>query len=75
MLRNSALLLSRLTLRTPLARAALPLLAANAPEAFRLRSACLRDLHVFARRPNADYAKVEVRDGADAGDLKKAVIA
>jgi hypothetical protein len=58
MLRNSALQLSRLTLRAPLVRAALPLLAAYAPEAFRLRSACLRNLHVFARRSNADYTEV-----------------
>ena len=58
---------SRLTLRAPL--------VAYAPEALRLRSACARSLHVFARRHSADYAKVEVEDGADAGDLKKAVIA
>ena len=67
-------LLSRLTLRAPLARAALPLQVAYAP-LIRLRSACARSLHVFARRRSADYAKVEVRGGADAGDLKKAVIA
>jgi hypothetical protein len=60
-------LLSRLTLRAPL--------VAYAPEALRLRSACARSLHVFARRHSADYAKVKVEDGADAGDLKKAVIA
>jgi hypothetical protein len=50
---------------------ALPLLAPYAPEA---RFAA-RSLHVFARRPNANHTKVEVDDGADAGDLKKAVLA
>lgn len=44
-------------------------------QAFHFRSASARSLHVFARRHNADYAKVEVGDGADAGDLKDAVIA
>ena len=69
MLRGSASLLLRLTQRAGApARAALPLLAAFAPEAF-------RSMHVFARRPNANHTKVEVRDGADAGDLKNAVCA
>ena len=77
MLRNSALLLSRLTCLTLRAPLALPLLAANA---FRLRSACprsARGLHIFVRTTasNDDFSKVEVRDGADVGDLKKAVIA
>ena len=52
------------------------------PGAFRLRSACAcaRSLHTFARRHSADvalplYARVKVGDGADAGDLKQAVIA
>ena len=71
MLRGPTSLPSRLAQRAPLA---LPLLAPCAPEVFRLRSACARNLHVFARRRGADYAKVEVRDGADAGDLKDAVI-
>jgi hypothetical protein len=75
MQRGSASLLSRLTLRAPLARVALPLLAALVPGAFSLRSACACSLHVFARRRSADYAKVEVGDAADAGDLKDAVIA
>jgi hypothetical protein len=66
MLRGSASLLLCVAQRAPLARAALPLLAAFAPEAF-------RSLYVFARRPHADRVKVEVRDGADAGGLKKAV--
>ena len=39
-----------------------------APKAF-------RSLHVFARRPSANYTKVEVGNGADAGDLKDAVCA
>ena len=74
------LLLSRLTLRAPLARAALPLLVAYAPEAFRLRSACprsARSLHVFVKTTAShdEFSEVEVRDGADAGDLKNAVIA
>ena len=73
MLLSTASLLSRLTLRAPLARAALPLLAAYAPEAFCLRSA--RSLHVFARRRGSDYAKVVVGDGADAGSLQDAVMA
>jgi hypothetical protein len=72
MLRGPVLL--RLALRVPLARAALPLLAAYAPEAFRLPSA--RGLHVYVRTAIHDeFSKVEVGDGADAGDLKKAVIA
>ena len=71
-----ASLLLRLAQRAPLARAALPLLAAYAPEAFSLRGARARGLHVFARAgAHEDFCKVEVRDGADAGDLKKAVIA
>ena len=62
-------MLSRLAAqRAPLALA-LPLLAAYAPEC------TTRSLHVFVRRPSADYAKVQVGDGADAGDLKQAVIA
>ena len=65
-------LLSRHSQRAPLARAVLPLLAAYAPEAF---AGGWAPFHVFARRPTANHAKVEVRDGADAGDLKKAVIA
>ena len=66
-------LLLRLALRAPLARAALPLLAAYAPEAFRLRSG----LHVFARTTAShdEFSKVEVGASADAGDLKDAVIA
>ena len=71
-----ASLLLRLAQRAPLARVALPLLAAYAPEAFSLRGARARGLHVFARAgAHEDFCKVEVRDGADAGDLKKAVIA
>jgi hypothetical protein len=60
-------LLSRLYLRAPLARAALPLLAA-----FRFRS-----LHVFARTTAShdEFSKVNVGDGTDVGDLKRAVIA
>ena len=73
MLRVPASLLSRWAQRAPLARAALPLLAAYAPEAFRVRGCA--SLHVFARRPNANHTKVEVPDGADAGDLKDAVCA
>ena len=76
MLRSPAGLFLRLAQRALLARAALPLLAAYAPEAFRLGhggGGC--SLHVFARRPNANHTKVEVHDGADAGDLKKAVLA
>jgi hypothetical protein len=66
MLHGSAVsLLSRLAQHAPLQRA-LPLLAAFVPEAF-------RGLHVFARRPNCDHSKVEVRDGADAEELMKAV--
>jgi hypothetical protein len=65
-----ACLLSRLALQ----RSSLAPLAASAPCAA-LGGARARSLHVFARRPNADHAKVEVRDGADAGDLKRAVIA
>ena len=68
MQRGPARLLLHLAQRAPLARAALPLLAAFAPEA-------IRSLHVFARRPHADHVKVDVRDGADAGDLKDAVCA
>ena len=64
----------RASLSVPLT-CALPLLAAYAPEAFRFRSACARSLHVFARRPSSDYAKVEVPDCADAADLKDAVCA
>ena len=70
MLRPTSML-SRLTLRAPLAWAALPLLAAYAPEALRARG-----LHIFARTASDDeFCKVEVSDGADAGDLKDAVIA
>ena len=72
MLRGPALLL-RLTQRVPLARAVVPLLVAYAPEA--CGGARTHSLHVFARRPNANHTKVEVRDGADAGDLKDAVCA
>ena len=73
MLRGPASLLSRLAQRAPLARVALPLLAAYAPEAFR----CARSLHVLVRTPasRGGYSKVEVGDGADAGDLKSAVCA
>jgi hypothetical protein len=69
-------LLSRLSQRPPLVRAALPLLAAYAPEAFRFALAgCTRSLHVFARAGSRyDFCKVEVADGADASDLAKAVI-
>ncbi len=74
MLSSRATLLSRtrtLCVRAPLALT-LPLLpAAHAPPC---RGHAAR-LHVFARLPSTDYAKVEVGDGADAGDLKKAVIA
>ena len=74
-------LLSRLTQRAPLARVALPLLATYVPEAF--YGACVQripraQLHVFARTTassNDEFSKVEVGDGADAGDLKDAVIA
>ena len=78
-------LLSHLAQRALLARAALPLLAAYAPEAFRPRSgaqhslhvsgASAHSLHVFARQPTTDHAKIVVHDDADVGDLKKAVIA
>jgi hypothetical protein len=69
-------LLSRLTLRTPLSWAALPLLAAYTPEAFRFRSLHCQ-WHVLAKTTAYDdeSTKVLVKDGADAGDLKKAVIA
>ena len=78
MLRVPVRLLSRLAQRAPLARAALPLLAAYAPEALCLcGGAWTRSLHVFAKRTAShdDFAKVEVGDAADGGDLKKAVIA
>ena len=64
-----------LAARTSLTRAALPLLAAYVPEAFCGASARARSLHVLARQPDYDYTKVEISDGADVGDLKKAVIA
>jgi hypothetical protein len=75
MLRGSSSLLSRIARRAPLARAALPLLAAYAPEAFRSRSA--RGLHIFAKTTASldEFCKVAVADGADISDLKKAVIA
>jgi hypothetical protein len=75
MLRGPVSLLARLAQRAPLTQVALPLLVAFAPEAFRFSSACARSLHVFARLPNTDFAKIEVCDDADVGDLKKAVIA
>ena len=79
MLRGPASLLFRLAQRAPLAHAALPLLAAYAPEALRLcgGGAAARGLHVFARATaNLDeFCKVAVTDGADVSDLKKAVIA
>ena len=77
MLRGSVSLLSRLALRAPLARVALPLLAAYAPEALRPcgGGAAARSLHVFARRRDANHTKVAVGDGADASDLKDAVCA
>ena len=61
----------RLAQRATLALAQ-PLLAAFAPEAFRLRS-----LHVFARTATyeGEFSKVVVGDGADMDDLKKALIA
>ena len=65
-------LLSRsLTQRAPLARV-LPLLLAFAPEAFRFRS-----LHVFAKTTAShdEFSKVTVGDSADAGYLKRTVIA
>ena len=70
MLRITASMLSRRTLRMPL-----PPPVAYAPEAFRLRS--VRGLHVFVKTMagHDDFCKVEVGDGADAGDLKDAVIA
>jgi hypothetical protein len=80
MLRGPASLLSRLAQRAPLARAALPLLAAYVPEALRLcggggGGAC--SLHVFARATasHGEFAEVEVGDGASVSALKKAVIA
>jgi hypothetical protein len=66
---SRAALHSRLTLRAP------PLLAAYAPACRRGGARGAAQLHVFARRPSADHEKVEVGDGADAGDLKRAVIA
>ena len=76
MLCSSGLLL-RLFQCAPQARAALlPLLAAYVPEeAFRRKFRGVRSLHIFARRPNANHTKVQVHDGADAGDLKDAVCA
>ena len=79
MLRSAAglaRLLQRLPQRAPQARAALlPLLAACAPEA--CGGGCARSLHVFATisASHGEYCKVEVGDGADASDLKKAIIA
>ena len=75
MLRGPAGLLSRLAQRAPLARAALPLLAAFAPEAF--HAGCARSLHVYARTSasRGEYGKVEVGDGATVAALKRAVIA
>jgi hypothetical protein len=65
MLRRPASLLLRLAQRAPLAHAALSLCGALA-----------RGLHVFARAGvHEDFCEVEVRDGATASDLKKAVIA
>ena len=77
MLRGPASLLSCLSLHPPLARAVLPLLAAFAPEAFRFRGGnARRSLRIFARvGSHYDFCKVEVADGADVIDLKKAVIA
>ena len=68
---SESLLSRSLTQRAPLARA-LPLLVAFAPEAFRFRS-----LHVFAKTTAShdEFSKVTVGDGADAGDLKKSIIA
>jgi len=70
MLRITASLLSRRPLRVPL-----PPPVVYAPEALRLRS--VRGLHVFVKTMagHDDFCKVEVGDGADAGDLKDAVIA
>ena len=65
MLRNSAQLLSRLSQCPRM----LPRLAALAS-----RAGCF--LHVFVREAgNETFSKIEVRDGADAGDLKRVVIA
>ena len=77
MLCGPAILLSRLGQRAPLARAALPLLAAYAPEALRLcgSGGCARGLRIFARRPTADHAEVQVNDGATVAAMKKAIIA
>jgi hypothetical protein len=68
---SESLLSRSLTQRAPLARA-LPLLVAFAPEAFRFRS-----LHVFAKTTAShdEFSEVTVGDGADAGDLKKSIIA
>jgi hypothetical protein len=78
-MRGPVSLLSRLALRAPLARAALPLLAAFEPEAIRFRTVCprARGLHVFARTTAShdEFSKVMVGDGADACDLKKVAIA
>ena len=67
-------MLSRFAQRAPLA---LPLLAAHAPACLcgGALSRAARLLHVVARRRSGDHAKVVVHDGADAGDLKSAVIA
>ena len=73
MLSRVTLLSRTLCVRAPLALT-LPLQVAHAPACSEGANPA-RLLHVFARRPSADYAKVEVRDGADAGDLKKAVMA
>ena len=48
----------------------LPLLAPFVPELLRCAS-----LHVFARRPAADHADVQVADGASVAALKDAIIA
>ncbi len=60
------------TKRTQLARRALPLLVAFAPEAFRSRS-----LHVFAKTTAShdEFSKVKVSNNADVSDLKDAVCA
>ena len=63
--------------RLPLRSAPLPLArltAARVPGSLDRLAARAR-LHVFARLPDDDHTKVEVGDGADAGDFKKAVLA
>ena len=64
MQRGPARLLLHLAQRAPLARAALPLLAAFAPEA-------MRSLHVFATTSASagEYGKVQVGDGATVAAL------